>query len=430
MACWAYGFMRMNHLDSRARLDQFLVRGTATDRQRAHALYARGVLSLFNELRVSYADLNAALTLAEATGDTDLATAIRWPLAFVALSLGTPDEAARLLDEGWAVVGTATQPGRRAPYRMMRGYLALARGDRDHGEAELRQADADTQAAAQPLFRCMTLARLVQAQLLRGDPADARATCATLIAVAHAIGSSFYRFVGYHRLGMIEEWAGELDAADQAYVEARRFSGAGSGGSLDRATGALWQARRASYQGHPALALAALDEADAVIAEFAHAPLRRESAALRGMALWRCRRFAGARAQLLLALPLIATGDPAFRARCLEGFASIASGAGEPIAARWLATATALRERAGMPQPRADAPRTVRTEIALRALLTPDALAAAHDPATAPTFEEALAEVAVWLAESSESAIPPMPPPSAHSPRSGAGARSAASPRR
>ncbi len=116
--------------------------------------------------------------------------------------------------------------------------------------------------------------------------------------MAETIGSSFYRFVGYHRLGMAEEWTGELDAADRAYAEARRFSSSGSGDSLDRATGFLWQARRA---------------------------------------------------------------------------------------------------QTGMPQPRADAPRIARTEADLRALLTPNARAAARDPATAPTFEEALAEAGAWL---------------------------------
>jgi len=247
-ACWVYGFMRMNHRGARARLDRFLTRGAENEHQRARALYARGMLSLFSELRVSHAALATALALADAAGDADLATAIRWPLAFTALSLDTPAETARLLEAGWAVVGTAPQPGRRAPYRMIRGYLALARGDRDGGEAELRQADTDAQAAAQPLFRCMTLGRLVQAELLRGDPDGARATCATLLAVADSLGSSFYRFVGYHRLGMAEEWAGELDAADRAYIEARRFSTNGEGG-LERASGTLWQARRASYQG-------------------------------------------------------------------------------------------------------------------------------------------------------------------------------------
>ncbi len=402
-ACWPYGFMRMNHLGARGRLDQFLARGVGDDHLRARTLYGRGVVSLFNDLGMARADLATALALAEAAGDTALATAIRWPLAFAALSLGASDETARLLDEGWAVVGASPHPGRRAPYRMMRGYLALARGDRDDGEAELRQADADAQAAAQPLFRCMILGRLVQAELLRGDPDGARATCATLLTVAESIGSALYRFVGYHRLGMAEEWAGEFDAADRAYAEARRFSATNGGDSLERASGFLWRARHASYQEQPIFALAALDEADAVLAEFAHAPLRRESAVLRGMALWRCARFAEARAQLTRVVPLIATGDPAFRARCLEGFVSLASGAGEPAAARWQAAATALRDRAGMPQPRADARRTARTEADLRALLPPDALAAARDPATAPTVEDALAEIAAWLATSRES---------------------------
>jgi len=121
------------------------------------------------------------------------------------------------------------------------------------------------------------------------------------------------------------------------------------------------------------------------------------------MSLWRCGRFAEARAQLTRALPLLAGGDPAFRARCLEGIVSIASGAGEPAAAHWQAAATALRAHTGMPQPRADAPRTARTEAALQALLAPDALAAARDPATTPTIEAAMAEVAAWLAGSRES---------------------------
>lgn len=400
-ACWVYSFMRLNHRGARARLDRFLARGAENEHQRARALYARGMLSLFSELRVSHADLTTALALAEAAGDADLATAIRWPLAFTALSLDTPAETARLLAAGWAVVGTAPQPGRRAPYRMIRGYLALARGDRDGGAAELRQADADAQAAAQPLFRCMTLGRLVQAELLRGDPDGARATCATLLLVADAIGSSFYRFVGYHRLGMAEEWAGELDAADRAYIDRsaallhQRRRGPGT-----RLGRPLASAPRLLPGGQPALVLAALDEADAVLADFAHVPLRRESAFLRGMSLWHCGRFAEARAQLTRALPLIAGGDPAFRARCLEGIVSIASGAGEPAAARWQAAATALRTHTGMPQPRADAPRTARTEAALQALLTPDALAAARDLATAPTIEAAMAEVAAWLAGS------------------------------
>lgn len=402
-ACWPYAFIRLNHRAARARLDQFLERGGADDRLRARALYARGALSIFNDLRAGQADLTTALALAEALGDTPLATAIRWPLAFAALSRGTPAEAALLLDEGWARVGSDPHPGRRAPYAMMRGYFALARGDRDGGEATLRRADADAQAAEQPLFRCMILARLGQAVLLRGDPDGARAICATLLTVAETIGSSFYRFVGYYRLGVVEEWAGELAAADQAYAEARRFANSGSGDSLDRATGFLWQARRASYQQRPAEALAALGEADAVIAAFGHVPMRRESAFLRGMAHWRCGRITEARAQFAVALPLIATGDPAFRARCLESFASLAGGAGEPAAARWQAAATVLRARTGMPQPRADAPRTARTEAALRALFTPNALTAARDPASAPTFEEALAEAGAWLMASRES---------------------------
>ncbi len=57
---------------------------------------------------------------------------------------------------------------------MMRVYFALARGDRDGGEATLRRADADAQVVEQPLCRRMILARLGQAVLLRGDPDGAR----------------------------------------------------------------------------------------------------------------------------------------------------------------------------------------------------------------------------------------------------------------
>ncbi len=293
-ACCPYAFIRMNHRAARARLE----RGGADDRLRASivrgASTRRAERLQRSQSRTGRSDHRPRRGGGRypARHRDSLAARVRRPRARHARRSGAP---ARCRPGARRRRSASGSP---RPYAMMRGYFALARGDRDGGEATLRRADADAQVAEQPLCRRMILARLGQAVLLRGDPDGARATCATLLTVAETIGSSFYRFVGYHRLGMAEEWTGELDAADRAYAEARRFSSSGSGDSLDRATSFLWQARRA---------------------------------------------------------------------------------------------------QTGMPQPRADAPRIARTEADLRALLTPNARAAARDPATAPTFEEALAEAGAWL---------------------------------
>lgn len=396
-AVWPYGFIRTNLLVTQKHLSSFLDHLPPDTPHYARALYGRGFLALFDDLRAVRADLTKALALAEAAGDTTLATTIRWPLAFAALSSGATAEAERLLDTGWASVRDDPQPGRRAPYRMQRGYLALALGDRTTGEAELRLADADALAADQPLFRCMALASLVQAQLLRGDPHGAIATGTELIAIAEALDSWFYRFVGYHRLGMAHEWAGDLDAADAAYATARRFSTVTGGGRLEQTVALLWQARRRLYRWEAAAALPILDEVGVLVAALAYQPLQREWAVLSSMSLWRLGRQEEAIAQFTIALPLIAKGDPAFRARCLEGFASLASEAGDSRGVPWLATAAALRAQTGMPRPWVDGDRTARTEAVLRTLLGAEVLAAMLDPAHAPTEEAAFADFESWV---------------------------------
>jgi predicted ATPase len=396
-ATWPYAFARLGHDTGRYLLRRALEVAPGPSPWRVAALHGLGFLTLFENIPAGRAYLTEALALAEATGDQARLAALRWQLAFACITGGDIAAAEGHLALGWPAIEAAAHPGRRSPYRIVRGFIAAARGEFDRAEDELTRAEADVTSADQPLFRCIILARFGAIQLRRGNLTAAEGCFTTLGTLAASLGSWFYRFLGRSGLGQVREWAGEYATAALDYADALAISIESGGSNLERAMILLGQGRVALRQGEPALALAHLEACDTLVTQLAHDALRRELAAPYGFALWHAKQFARAAAQFDDALTRNHPGDPSTLARTLDGLACLAFATGAAVpAARWLASAAALREEAGL-----------RVRPAEAAVIAAAHAAHARHPGNATTpilapplpLAEAIASARAWLAQ-------------------------------
>ncbi len=396
-ATWPYAFARLGHDTGRYLLRQALAAAPGPSPWRADALHGLGFLTLFENIPAGRAYLTEALELAEAANDQGRITALHWQLAFACITSGDIAGAERHMALGWPAIEAADHAGRRSPYRFVRGVIAAARGDFDRAEAELTLAEADVTSADQPLFRCIVLARLGAIHLRRGNLSAAEASFTTLSAVATALGSWFYRFIGRSGLGQVREWAGDAETAAIEYADALAISIESGGSNLERAMILLGQGRVALRQAEPALALAHLAACDTLVTQLAHGALRRELAAPFGFALWHAGQFARAAAQFDDALTLNQHGDPSTLARTLDGLAFLAFATGAAVpAARWLASAAALRVQAGLQVRPAEA-------AVIAAAHAAHARQRGNAPVTTPAqplpLTETIASARIWLAQ-------------------------------
>ena len=397
---WPYAFARLGHDTGRHLLRLALEAAPGPSPWRADALQGLGFLSLFENIPAGRAYLNEALALTEASDDQSRLTALRWQLAFAAITSGDIAEAERHLDLGWPTIdhNDPAAAGRRSPYRFVRGFIAAVRGEFDRAEMELTSAEADIISAEQPLFRCIVLSRLGAIHLRRGDLETATAIFTTLSTLAAALGSWFYRFIGRSGLGQVREWAGDAENAAIEYADALAISIESGGNNFERAMIFLGQGRVALRQGEPALALAHFEACDALVTQMSHNGLRRELATPFGFALWHAGQFARAAEKLAEALALNASGDPSTLARTLDGLAFLAFATGAAVPAdRWLASAAALREEAGLQVRPAEAA-VIAAAHAAQARQHDDPPATTTPAAPFPRAE-AIASAHTWLAQ-------------------------------
>ena len=146
----------------------------AADRGRGELLLARA--AAYRELREvapARADAEAALALAEATGNEPAAVAATIEVAEVALRSGTPDEAEALLGAALARAGAAGDDRGRAAALRVRGFAALLRNDPEAAVASLEPALEIYTAQRDRLGRAWALQNLSWAHFIAGRIHDA-----------------------------------------------------------------------------------------------------------------------------------------------------------------------------------------------------------------------------------------------------------------
>jgi class 3 adenylate cyclase/tetratricopeptide (TPR) repeat protein len=146
----------------------------AADRGRGELLLARA--TAYRELREvapARADAEAALALAEATGNERAAVAATIEVAEVALRSGTPDEAEGLLGAALARAGSAGDDKGRAAALRVRGFAALLRNDPEAAVASLEPALEIYTAQRDRLGRAWALQNLSWAHFIAGRIHDA-----------------------------------------------------------------------------------------------------------------------------------------------------------------------------------------------------------------------------------------------------------------
>lgn len=350
-AIWPYWVLHQELEEGQRWLGDLLARVPDPGTARAKALCGQGMLNFWNDLPAGYAQLTEALAIAEALGDRQLVAAIRWPLAFVALSLGKIAEVRPHLDAGWPLASLPDRQGLRGVYRMMYGYLADQGGYREIALAELRAALADTTAADQPVFRCMILSRLNGLLVGGGEYEQAREYLATFRDLAERIGAAFYRHLAWYRLGMYHEATADLAAAEEAYRVCLRLAEAAERSRFERAISLLGLGRIALQGGNPGEASRLLESANALAAQLQDQRLIREVSLPLALALWGDDRRVEALHFLGTVLAdWVTVAEPSWLASWAEIVATLAIERGDPTpGATWLAALDRARKR-GLPQ--------------------------------------------------------------------------------
>lgn len=392
---WPYAFARLGHDVGRYLMKQALVAMPGPSPWRVVALQGLGFLNLFNNLPAARRYLNEAISLAEQADDTERLRALRWQLAFACVTAGEIAETEAQLARGWPAVANDPHPGRRSPYRIVFGYVAIAKGDFPAARGELVAAIDEARRADQPLFLCIALSRLGALHLRYGHLALATENYSELLALAARLGSWFYRFIARSGLAHVQEWQGNLTGAEAGYVEALAISVESGGSRLDRATILLGQGRIALRRGQAAVALTLLEEGSALAHALNHRSLGRDFAGPIGFALWDAGQMGRAAVQLDAALAANVEGDPTTLARCLEGVAYLAikSAAAAP-AVGWFGAATALRAEIQMqPRPTEQAVRAAAEQIHSRRGQSP------FDSSPPVPLADAIVQARAWLAQ-------------------------------
>jgi predicted ATPase len=400
-ATWPYAFARLGHDAGRYLLREALDAAPGPSPWRGRALQGLGFLNLFNNLPAAQHYLAEALRLAEEAGDSERIRALRWQLAFASVTVGDVAAAEEQVTRGRPAIEADPRPGRRSPYHIVAGYIAIARGDFITARAEFLAAESTAREAEQPLFRCVALSRLGALHLRYGHLDMATENYTALLALARSLGSWFYRFLARSGLAHVREWADDHEAAEVGYLEALTIAVESGGSRLDRATILLGRGRVALRQRRPEAALALLEEGHALAVELKHRSLINDFAGPLGFALWRNGQTARAAAQLDAALDANASGDPTTLARCLDSIALLAIESGETIPALgWFAAVDGLRAAIQMHiRPAEQALRD-----AARSVLASRGEGGQERPPSPPPLTEAIAQAHRWLVQIGETA--------------------------
>lgn len=346
-AVWPYWFCKQELSEGQHWLRTLLSQAPADNPSRARALRGLGMLNVWNDLPTAYNDLQTALALAEQQGDQPLANSMHWPLSYVAFMLGKIEDARAHLDVRWPVVHVPNRPGLHGIYRMLRGYLVEQEGRRAEAANHLRAALADTTAANQPLFQCMILARLHALTMGDGNLAQARDELNQLRQTAERIGASFYNLLALFRLGMLDEAAGDLKKAEEAYRLCLRYAEETERSRVERGASLLGLARLALRDGRFGEAQRMLEAAAELAEQLRDQRLLREVSLPLALALWRGDQRGAALRYLAEVLANWETvGEPSWVVSWVEIAALVAIESGEAgTGLTWLAAAERARKR-------------------------------------------------------------------------------------
>jgi ATP/maltotriose-dependent transcriptional regulator MalT len=272
---------------------------------------------------------------------------MHWPLGLVAFSLGKIEEARAHLDARWPATNLPGRPGLHSVYRMLRGYLAEQEGRRSDAANDLRAALADATAANQPLFQCMTLARLHGLTMGDGNLGQAREELARLRQTAERIGASFYSLLAVYRLGMLNEETGDVAAAEEAYRTCLRYAEETERSRIERAASLLGLGRLALRDARFGEAQRSLEMAADLAAQLQDQRLVREVSLPLALALWGGGRRGAALRHLAEVLAnWEAAGEPSWLVSWVETAALLAIEHGDAGAGyTWLAASERARKR-------------------------------------------------------------------------------------
>ena len=148
--------------------------------------------------------------------------------------------AARLMDEGLAVLRDAGDARQLTTALFTRGVLAVNQGDDETALSTLNEVRELLQGVEQEWFLAMTLLHLGNVALGRGDVSAARARMEEAFTLAAYIGDRWIAASAINNFGEIARYQGDYDAAQEQYWESRDlFQSAGSSPDIARAAHSL-----------------------------------------------------------------------------------------------------------------------------------------------------------------------------------------------
>lgn len=196
--------------------------------------YRRGYL---NEARQRYEE---ALEAATPIGRDPLRANLLVHAGVIAMWQSDYPAAARLMDQGLAVLRDVGDHQQLATALFTRGVLAVNQGDAETALSTLNEVRELLQAAEQEWFLAMTLLHLGNVALGRGDVPAARARMDEALTLATYIGSRWIAASAVNNFGEIARYQGDYDRAEQYYLESKDlFQNVGSSADIARAAHSL-----------------------------------------------------------------------------------------------------------------------------------------------------------------------------------------------
>jgi len=196
--------------------------------------YRRGYL---NEARQRY---EQALSEAAPIARDPLRANLLLHAGVVAMWQSDYPAAARLMDQGLAVLREAGDERQLVTALFTRGVLAVNQGDAETALSTLTEVRDFLQVAEQEWFLAMTLLHLGNVALGRGDVPAARARMDEALTLGAYIGDRWIAASAINNFGEIARYRGEYDTAEKHYRESRDlFHTVGSSPDIARAAHSL-----------------------------------------------------------------------------------------------------------------------------------------------------------------------------------------------
>ncbi|MDX1687682.1 MAG: tetratricopeptide repeat protein [Candidatus Promineifilaceae bacterium] len=177
--------------------------------------YRRGYL---NEARQRY---EQALEAAAPIGRDPLRANLLVHAGVIAMWQSDYPAAARLMDQGLAVLRDVGDPHQLVTALFTRGVLAVNQGDAETALSTLNEVRDLLQAAEQEWFLAMTLLHLGNVALGRGDVPTASARMDEALTLSTYIGSRWIAASAINNFGEIARYQGAYDRAEEHYLESR-----------------------------------------------------------------------------------------------------------------------------------------------------------------------------------------------------------------